>query len=86
MATSLRSKSELALNRSVDGTSLTLMGYRGGPGCPTLTLDPTSNIPTQGTNVGPVSPTEPNIGMAFFVFDDKAHGNSRELSSVRKTR
>src|SRR5580704_16635540 len=57
IVTSFSSKSELALNRSADGRSLTFMGYRGGPGCPTLTLDPTTNILTQGTNVGPVSPT-----------------------------
>jgi len=37
------------------------MGYRGGPGCPTLTLDPTTNILMQGTNVGPISPTAPNL-------------------------
>jgi len=61
MVTSFSSKSELALNRSADGRSLTFMGYRGGPGCPTLTLDPTTNILTQGTNVGPVSPTAPNL-------------------------
>ncbi len=61
MVTSFSSKSELALNRSIDGRSLTFMGYRGGPGCPTLTLDPTTNILTQGTNVGPESPTAPNL-------------------------
>ena len=61
IVTSFSSKSELALNRSADGRSLTFMGYRGGPGCPTLTLDPTTNILTQGTNVGPVSPTAPNL-------------------------
>ena len=61
IVTSFSSKSELALNRSVDGKSLTFMGYRGGPGCPTLTLDPTTNILTQGTNVGPTSPTAPNL-------------------------
>jgi len=61
IVTSFSSKSELALNRSADGTSLTFMGYRGGPGCPTLTLDPTTNILTQGTNVGPISPTAPNL-------------------------
>ena len=60
IVTSFSSKSELALNRSADRRSLTFMGYRGGPGCPTLTLDPTTNILTQGTNVGPVSPTAPN--------------------------
>jgi hypothetical protein len=61
IVTSFSSKSELALNRSADGRSLTFMGYRGGPGCPTLTLDATTNILTQGSNVGPISPTAPNL-------------------------
>jgi hypothetical protein len=61
IVTSFSSKSELALNRSADGKSLTFMGYRGGPGCPKLTLDPTTNILTQGTNVGPISPTAANL-------------------------
>lgn len=45
MVTSFSSKSELALNLSVDGKSLTFVGYHGGPGC--------------GGN--PVSPTAPNL-------------------------
>jgi hypothetical protein len=45
IVTSFSSKSELALNRSVDGGSLTFMGYHGGPGC----------------GGGPVSPTAPNL-------------------------
>ncbi len=61
IVTSFSSKSELALNRSADGKSLTFMGYRGGPGCPALTLNTTTNILTQGTNVGPVSPTAANL-------------------------
>jgi hypothetical protein len=61
IVTSFSSKSELALNRSADGRSLTFMGYRGGPGCPALTLNTTTNILTQGTNVGPESPTAPNL-------------------------
>jgi hypothetical protein len=61
IVTSFSSKSELALNRSADGKSLTFMGYRGGPGCPALTLNTTTNILTQGTNVGPESPTAPNL-------------------------
>ncbi len=61
IVTSFSSKSELALNRAADGRGLTFMGYRGGPGCPTLTLDTTTNILTQGTNVGPGSPTAPNL-------------------------
>jgi hypothetical protein len=61
IVTSFSSKSELALNRSADGRSLTFMGYRGGPGCPALTLNTTTNILTQGTNVGPMSPTAANL-------------------------
>jgi hypothetical protein len=61
IVTSFSSKSELALNRSADGKSVTFMGYRGGPGCPTLTLNTTTNVLTQGTNVGPTSPTAPNL-------------------------
>lgn len=61
MVTSFSSKSELALNRSADGHSLTFMGYRGGPGCPALTLDASSGILTQGTGSGPQSPTAPNL-------------------------
>jgi hypothetical protein len=45
IVTSFSSKSELALNRSVDGRSLTFIGYRGGPGC----------------GGGPISPTRPNL-------------------------
>lgn len=45
IVTSFSSKSELALNRSVDGRSLTFIGYQGGPGC----------------GGGPVSPTGPNL-------------------------
>jgi hypothetical protein len=45
MVTSFSSKSELALNRSIDGKSITFMGYQGGPGCGGF----------------PVSPTAPNL-------------------------
>ncbi|MFY9688832.1 MAG: hypothetical protein WAJ86_02775 [Candidatus Acidiferrales bacterium] len=45
IVTSFSSKSELALNRSIDGQSITLMAYHGGPGCGGF----------------PVSPTEPNL-------------------------
>ena len=63
IVTSFSSKSELALNRSVDGKTLTFMGYRGGPGCPTLTLSGsgTNLTLTQGPNVGPISPTRRNL-------------------------
>jgi hypothetical protein len=61
IVTSFSSKSELALNRSADHRSLTFMGYRGGPGCPVLSLNTTTNILTQGTGAGPDSPTAPNL-------------------------
>lgn len=41
IVTSFTSKSELALNRSVDGRSLTFMAYRGGVGCGGTTVSPT---------------------------------------------
>ena len=41
IVTSFSSKSELALNRSVDGKSLTFMGYVGGQGCGGTAVSPT---------------------------------------------
>ena len=41
IVTSFSSKSELALNRSVDGRSITFMAYRGGVGCGGSTVSPT---------------------------------------------
>jgi hypothetical protein len=61
MVTSFSSKSELALNRSADGRSLTFMGYRGGPGCPALTLNSATGVLTQGTLPGSTSPTAANL-------------------------
>ncbi len=42
IVTSFSSKSELALNRSVDGRSITFMAYRGGVGCGGSTVSPTA--------------------------------------------
>jgi hypothetical protein len=47
IVTSFSSKSELALNLSVDGNSLTFVGYAGGAGC--------------GDNASAKSPTAPNL-------------------------
>jgi hypothetical protein len=47
IVTSFSSKSELAINLSADGNSLTFMGYQGGPGC--------------GPNGAVLSPTAPNL-------------------------
>jgi hypothetical protein len=65
MVTSFSSKSELALNLSVDGRSLTFMGYQGGPGClgngsPSLTA--TNLIDVSASNTpGVCDPTNPVI-------------------------
>jgi hypothetical protein len=42
MVTSFSSKSELALNLSTDGHSITFMGYQGGPGCGGFPTSPTA--------------------------------------------
>jgi hypothetical protein len=62
IVTSFSSKSELALHRSVDGKSLTFMGYVGGPGYPTgpnLLDVSASNTP------GLIDPTNPSVGQYF---------------------
>src|SRR5882672_4694778 len=56
LVTSFSSKSELAVNRSVDGKSITFVGYRAGPGfvtAPNLLDVSNSNTP------GVVDPTNP---------------------------
>jgi hypothetical protein len=62
IVTSFSSKSELALHRSVDGKSLTFMGYVGGPGYPTgpnLLDVSASNTP------GVIDPTNPSVGQYY---------------------
>jgi hypothetical protein len=62
IVTSFSSKSELALNRSVDGKSLTFMAYRGGVGCGGSTVSPTRpNLldVSNGNTPGVCDPTNP---------------------------
>ncbi|MGB6690984.1 MAG: hypothetical protein WBE76_24390 [Terracidiphilus sp.] len=62
IVTSFSSKSELALNRSVDGRSLTFMGYVGGIGCGGSTVSPTrpNLIDVSASNTpGVCDPTNP---------------------------
>jgi hypothetical protein len=62
IVTSFSSKSELALNRSTDGKSITFVGYRGGPGfltAPNLLDVSNSNTP------GVVDPTNPVTSQYF---------------------
>jgi len=64
MVTSFSSKSELALNRSVDGRSITFMGYRGGVGCGGSEVSPTSPnlLDVSASNTpGVCDPTNPVI-------------------------
>ena len=62
IVTSFSSKSELALNRSLDGRSITFVGYRGGPGfvtAPNILDVSNSNTP------GVVDPTNPVTSQYF---------------------
>jgi len=64
IVTSFSSKSELALNLSVDGRSLTFMGYHGGPGCGGGAISPTapSLLDVSASNTpGVCDPTNPVI-------------------------
>jgi len=62
IVTSFSSKSELALNRSIDGRSITFMGYVGGVGCGGSTISPTgpSLLDVSASNTpGVCDPTNP---------------------------
>ncbi len=64
IVTSFSSKSELALNRSVDGRSVTFMGYVGGIGCGGSTVSPTAPnlLDVSASNTpGVCDPTNPVI-------------------------
>src|SRR5580704_8349520 len=62
IVTSFSSKSELALNRSVDGKSITFMGYRGGPGFPTaVNIFDVSNANTPGV----IDPTNAAVAQYY---------------------
>jgi hypothetical protein len=62
IVTSFSSKSELALNRSADGKSLTFVGYRGGVGCGGNSVSPTASnlLDVSNSNTpGVCDPTNP---------------------------
>jgi hypothetical protein len=62
IVTSFSSKSELALNRSIDGHSITFMGYVGGPGFPTaVNIFDVSN----GNTPGVIDPTNAAVGQYY---------------------
>ena len=62
IVTSFSSKSELALNRSIDKKSITFMGYRGGPGF--LTAPNQLDISNSNTP-GVVDPTNPVVSQYY---------------------
>jgi hypothetical protein len=78
IVTSFSSKSELALNLSADGKSLTFMGYHGGVGCGGTDVSPTapnlidvsaSNTPAICDPTNPVTSSlqsTPNIPTAYY--------------------
>jgi hypothetical protein len=73
IVTSFSSKSELAVNRSVDGRSITFMGYRGGPGFPTaVNVFDVSN----GNTPGVIDPTNAAVGQYYrSVAEVDSHGH-----------
>ena len=62
IVTSFSSKSELALNRSLDGKSITFMGYVGGPSFPTA---PNQLDVSNSNTPGVVDPTNPVVSQYF---------------------
>jgi hypothetical protein len=75
IVTSFSSKSELAVNRSIDGKSITFMGYRGGSGFPTaVNIFDVSN----GNTPGVIDPTNAAVGQYYrSVAEVDAHGHIR---------
>ena len=64
IVTSFSSKSELALNRSIDGKSITFMAYHGGVGCGGSSVSPTAPnlLDVSASNTpGVCDPTNPVI-------------------------
>jgi hypothetical protein len=73
IVTSFSSKSELALNRSLDGRSITFVGYRGGPG---FITGPNQLDVSNSNTPGVVDPTNPVVSQYFrSVAEVDAHGH-----------
>jgi hypothetical protein len=73
IVTSFSSKSELALNHSLDGRSITFMGYVGGPGFVTA---PNQLDVSNSNTPGVVDPTNPVVSQYFrSVAEVDAHGH-----------
>jgi hypothetical protein len=75
IVTSFSSKSELALNLSTDGRSITFMGYRGGPGYPTA---PNLFDVSDSNTPGVIDPTNPVVSQYYrSVAEVDANGHLR---------
>ncbi|MGA3294893.1 MAG: hypothetical protein ABSE45_13030 [Candidatus Acidiferrales bacterium] len=62
IVTSFSSKSELALNQSLDGKSITFVGYRGGPG---FVTSPNQLDVSNSNTPGVVDPTNPVVSQYY---------------------
>jgi hypothetical protein len=75
IVTSFSSKSELAVNLSTDGRSITFMGYRGGPGFVTA---PNQFDVSNSNTPGVVDPSNPAVSQYYrSVAEVDAHGHLR---------
>ncbi len=75
IVTSFSSKSELALNRSVEGNSITFVGYHGGPG---FVTGPNQLDVSNSNTPGVIDPTNPVISQYYrAVAEVDAQGHIR---------
>jgi hypothetical protein len=77
IVTSFSSKSELALNRSLDGESITFVGYRGGPGF--LTAPNQLDVSNSNTP-GVVDPSNPVVSQYYRSVAEVDAGGNIEIT------
>jgi hypothetical protein len=77
IVTSFSSKSELALNRSLDGKSITFVGYRGGPGFPT---GPNQLDVSNSNTPGVVDPSNPVVSQYYRSVAEVDAGGNIEIT------
>ena len=77
IVTSFSSKSELALNRSLDGKSITFVGYRGGPGF--LTAPNQLDVSNSNTP-GVVDPSNPVVSQYYRSVAEVDAGGNIEIT------
>src|SRR5580693_3101404 len=77
IVTSFSSKSELALNRSLDGKSITFVGYRGGPGF--LTAPNQLDVSNSNTP-GVVDPSNPVVSQYYRAVAEVDAGGQLQIT------